>query len=374
MAGIYIHIPFCKQKCHYCNFFSVASEKNKDQFIIALLKEIALQKDYLDGEEVETIYFGGGTPSILSVDEIRMVLDEISKFHQIGTGTEITLEANPDDLDKKKVFELRKTPVNRLSIGVQSFFKEDHKYLNRIHTGYQASLSISYAKEVGFDNISIDLIYGIPTLTKEKWLANLNKFFSFNLQHLSAYALTVEPKTALEILINKGKMKPVNENSIVGHFKQLITLMNKQGFFHYEISNFCREGFYSKHNKSYWVGKKYLGLGPSAHSFNGKSRQWNVSNISKYISEIEMKKIPAEKENLTTIQKYNEYILTSMRTIWGIDSNYIKKHFGEEFLSYFEFHIKEYIKSGKVIRKQDKFFLSDNGKLFADGIASGLFR
>jgi len=374
MAGIYIHIPFCKQKCHYCNFFSVASEKYKDQFIIALHKEIALQKDYLDGEEIETIYFGGGTPSILSFDEILMVLDEISKFHQIGMGAEITLEANPDDLNKEKVLELRKTPINRLSIGVQSFFKEDLKYLNRIHTGYQASLSISYAKEAGFDNISIDLIYGIPTLTKEKWLANLNKFFSFNLQHLSAYALTVEPKTALEILINKGKMKPVDENSIVGHFKQLINLMNKQGFIHYEISNFCREGFYSKHNKSYWFGKKYLGLGPSAHSFNGKSRQWNVSNILKYISEIEMKKIPAEKENLTTIQKYNDYILTSMRTIWGIDSNYIKKHFGEEFLFHSEFHIKEYIKSGKVIRKQDKFFLSDNGKLFADGIAAGLFR
>ena len=373
MAGIYIHIPFCKQKCHYCNFYSVASEKNKTAFLEALTKEIELQKHYLGNEIIETIYFGGGTPSVLSADEINHLFQKIQTNYTISDKAEITFEANPDDLTRSYLRLLKRTLINRLSIGVQSFIKDDLKYLNRVHSANQAHNCIKEAQEAGFQNLSVDLIYGIPTLSETSWYKNLEVFFELNLPHLSAYALTIEPKTALDVLIRKQKTKPVEENRILEHFKILLDQMKENGYIHYEISNFCKEPFYSLHNKNYWFRKSYLGLGPSAHSFNGNSRQWNVSNIQKYISSIKSGEIPKEIEALTTEQKYNEYILTSLRTIWGSDSNYILKQFGVSYLNDFKRGIEKHVIDNKVHVEDHWYCLTDSGKLFADGIAADLF-
>lgn len=373
MAGIYIHIPFCKQKCHYCNFYSLTSEKYRSVFIDVLIKEIALQKNYLKGEEIETIYFGGGTPSLLSSYEIKRIIDNLALFHNINTDAEITLEANPDDITREKITELRKTPVNRFSIGIQSFFDEDLKYLNRVHSGREAGLSVKTVLDAGFENMSIDLIYGIPTLSNEQWQANIEKFFSFGIPHLSSYALTVEPKTALEVLIRKGKIKNVDEEKAVRQFRILMRTMKEKDFIHYEISNFSREGFYSKHNRSYWQGKKYLGLGPSAHSFDGNSRQWNISNLSKYIEAVNAGGKIVEKEILTKEQKYNEYVMTSLRTIWGTNTKYILEEFGKTLENHYFKGVRKHIKAGFVMQDNTVFRLTDRGKIFADGIASDLF-
>lgn len=373
MAGVYFHIPFCRQKCHYCNFFSVASLKDKDKLFQALLQEIILQKKYLDDEPIDTIYFGGGTPSLLTSDEINQIIDVLARHHFIVDEPEITLEANPDDLISDKFDDLKKTSVNRLSIGVQSFFEDDLKYLNRVHSAEQAEVSIKKAQEAGFTNISIDLIYGIPTLTDQSWIYNLETFFSMNLPHLSAYALTVEPKTALDLLISRGKMKPVEEEVVVSHFNFLMMEMKKNGFLHYEISNFCREPHFSKHNRSYWSGKKYLGLGPSAHSYNESSRQWNVSSIEKYVNAIENFTIPATSEMLTLDQLYDEYVLTSLRTMWGTDAGFIRKHYGHKYSSHFLKRVEPFFLQNKLVNKGEKYLLTDAGKLFADGIAAELF-
>ncbi len=373
MAGIYIHIPFCKQKCHYCNFYSLASVKYRDVFVDILLKEIELQKDYLSGETIETIYFGGGTPSLLSVGEIKRIIDELAVFHNINNNAEITLEANPDDINPKKVAGLRQTPINRFSIGVQSFFDDELQYLHRIHSGQDAEISVRTVKDAGFTNLSIDLIYGNPVMRDEKWKLNIEKFFDLEIPHLSAYALTVEPKTALDVLIRKGKMKNVDDNTAANHFMILTEKMKEQGFIHYEISNFSKKGFHSEHNTSYWQGKKYLGLGPSAHSFDGDSRQWNVSNLSKYIEGVKNGGIIVEKETLTTEQKYNEYVMTSLRTIWGTDLKYIRDSFGEGFENHYLKKTRPHLQMGNVLRENDIFKLTESGKLFADGITSDLF-
>ena len=373
MAGIYIHIPFCKKKCNYCNFFSVASLKNKDAFIKSLKKEIEIQKDYLQNDKIDTIYFGGGTPSLLSVSEISEILEQINRFHKINYKPEITLESNPDDLSKQKIKELRQTPINRLSIGIQSFFEEDLKYLDRTHDSVQAESAIKNLQDTGFDNLTIDLIYGIPTSTKMMWEQNLEKFFSFRIPHLSAYSLTVEQKTILYHQIKKQKLNPPEENKSIEQFKILLEKSRENNFIHYEISNFAKEGYFSKHNSSYWLGKNYLGLGPSAHSFNGISRQWNISNITKYIEMKNNKNIIVEKEILTKDQQYNEYILISLRTIWGCDTGHIKKAFGEKYYDFFIKSSKKFITKNKIIKRENKFILSEEGKLFADGIAAEMF-
>ena len=342
-------------------------------FIEALKKEIDLQKGYLGNEIIETIYFGGGTPSVLSAEEINQLFHQIQSNFSISEKAEITFEANPDDLTKSYLQSLKSTPINRLSIGVQSFIEEDLKYLNRVHTASQAYNSIKRAQDTGFENMSIDLIYGIPTLTPDNWNKNLDTFFELTLTHLSAYALTVEPKTALEVLIRKQKIKPVEEDRILDHFKILLEQMKQKGYIHYEISNFCKEPYYSMHNKNYWFRKSYLGLGPSAHSFNGDSRQWNISNIQKYISSVSTGEIPKEIEILSIDQKFNEYILTSLRTIWGVDPNYIHKQFGMSYLRRFEGGIKKHITENNINLKDQRYCLTDSGKLFADGIASDLF-
>ncbi len=373
MAGIYLHIPFCKQKCHYCNFFSVASLKHRAEFLASLLNEIGERKDYLGEEEVTTIYFGGGTPSLLSATELRRILDALADNFKLSAAPEITLEANPDDVSKAWLKELKTTPVNRLSIGIQSFFDDDLEYLNRVHNAQQAREVVEQARDAGYPNLTIDLIYGIPGLSMEKWQKNLETFFSMEIPHLSAYALTVEARTALHHLIEKKKLPAPDEQESVDHFRLLQKLTAEKGYQHYEISNFSLPGHYSKHNSIYWLGGNYLGLGPSAHSFNGTSREWNVSNLGKYVSGEWHSGSEVEKEILTAVQRYNEYVMTSLRTMWGCDSTHIRNGFGDSFADYFLKGTARFIDRGWLRSEGSAFFLTDEGKLFADGVASALF-
>lgn len=375
MAGIYIHIPFCKHKCNYCNFFTVASTKYRTVFVDALLREMELRQDYIKNENVNTIYFGGGTPSMLNPDEINLILKKADEIFKLNSDLEITLEANPDDLTKEKAKDLKNyTSINRFSIGIQSFFDDDLLYLDRVHTATEAKTAIENVLKAGFKNLTIDLIYGIPGLTIEKWNKNLDQFFSYNIPHLSSYSLTVEPKTALQHQINKQKRAAVDEALSIQHFEILQKRALENGYIHYEISNFAKEGFYSKHNSIYWLGDHYLGLGPSAHSFNGKSRQWNVSAIKKYIDADITEKIVSEKEFLTVNQLFNEYVMTSLRTSWGCDMEHIKNIFGATYTNHFVNNIERFVKEEKVIKTNNKYTLTAKGKLFADGIASELMR
>ena len=374
MAGIYIHIPFCKQKCHYCNFYSTVSHKYQKDFVGSLTREIASRKEYLGQEKIHTIYFGGGTPSMLSMDEISYIINLIDYRFDVASNAEITLEANPDDLDKDKIKDIKNyTPVNRLSIGIQSFFDDDLHYLNRVHSSKQAQNAIENVIKAGFNNLTIDLIYGIPTLSNSKWKENLKRFFDYKIPHLSSYSLTVESKTALDVLIKKKKIENIVEAESIEHFKILVEQTNKNSFINYEISNFALEGHYSKHNSIYWLGGHYLGLGPSAHSYNGKSRQWNVMSIKRYCEEKLIENIVDEKENLNKDQMYNEYVLTSLRTSWGCDTEHIKNVFGDLYSRHFATNITNALKENKVICKGNIYTLTNEGKLFADGIASSLF-
>ncbi len=374
MAGIYIHIPFCKQACHYCDFHFSISTKYKELFLKSLNKEIYLQKKYLENEVIKTIYLGGGTPSMLSQSELGFIFDTLYKTFEIANDAEITLEANPDDLTKNKINELNALPINRLSIGIQSFDDQDLKLMNRAHTSSEALRSVLLAQDKGLDNITIDLMYGLPTLSNQNWKNNLRKAFELNVNHISAYCLTIEPKTALADFIKKGKINNVDEQQSSEQFEIMLDEMNTAGFIQYEISNFCKNNFYSKHNSNYWLKENYLGLGPSAHSFNGTSRQWNVSNNHLYIQSLEKNQLNFEMENLTTAQQYNEYVLTSLRTMWGTDLNYIKQNLGEDFFDYCLNEVEKYIKTNKISRKENKLFLTNQGKLIADKIASDLFK
>lgn len=373
MASIYIHIPFCKQACHYCDFHFSTSLKLKDSFLNALKKEIELRKDYLERENISTVYFGGGTPSLLSSEEITEIVDELKKYHKISSGAEITLEANPDDLTSEKINELGRTPVNRLSIGIQSFFDEDLKFMNRAHNAKEALQSVTNAQSAGFNNISIDLIYGTPGLSNERWKQNLKTAFELGVKHISAYNLTVEPKTPLAHFVKTGKAKNVDEKQSEDQFNILMDEMKKNNFIQYEISNFCKDGWYSKHNSSYWKKEKYLGLGPSAHSFNGNTRQWNIANTPLYIKSLEENNLNFEEEILTPEQKYNDYILTTLRTMWGTDLWEVKKSFGSKMKEYCLNEAQEYLKSESLKLEGNKLILTDKGKLLADRIASDLF-
>lgn len=373
MAGIYLHIPFCKQACHYCDFHFSTSSKNKDAFIIALKKEILLQKHYLDNEAISTIYFGGGTPSLLTYDDLMGIFEALHKHYSIDENAEITLEANPDDLTVRKINELKKTSINRLSIGIQSFYDQDLKWMNRAHNSTQAKESIKIAQGEGFENISIDLIYGVPTLSNDRWTQNTELALNANIQHISAYCLTVEPRTALADFIKKGKSKNIDETQGSEHFKILLDELTAGDFIQYEISNFCKEGFISKHNSSYWSKKKYLGLGPSAHSYNGNSRQWNIRNNIQYIESLDKNQLQFEKEILTEKNNYNEYVMTSLRTMWGSDLNFIKNNFPESYSLHIQKEVRQYIDSGAVQNNDGKLMLTVAGKLLADRIASDLF-
>lgn len=373
MAGLYVHIPFCVSKCAYCAFYSMPSLKMKGAFMKALLSEMASRVPYLNGEQVNTVYFGGGTPSILSVEELDVILRAIRQHYRVSDQAEFTLEANPDTLSLDYLSALRKAGVNRLSIGIQSFFDEDLRYLSRRHDSTHARQCIGWARQAGFDNLSLDLIYGLPTATAERWRQNLDLFFETGAQHLSAYALTVEPNTILEKQIATGKALPVREDDAVRDYEILVERAAKEGFVHYEISNFARPGFRSKHNCSYWNRTPYIGFGPAAHSFDGNSRQWNVAHLQHYIDGIEAGHPDFEQETLTPEQRYDEYVMTTLRTMWGIDLKYMKRELGERFSTYCERQAESLVSQGRLTRTNEFLHLDDRQMLFADGIAAELF-
>jgi oxygen-independent coproporphyrinogen-3 oxidase len=336
MAGIYIHIPFCKQACSYCDFHFSTKLTNKKFVLSAIEKELELRSNYIGKELVETIYIGGGTPSLLNEVELQSIFHAVLHNYNVSENAEITLEANPDDLTKEKLKELKQTPINRLSIGVQSFFEEDLRFMNRAHNATEALESIQNAKMVGFDNLSIDLIFGSQTTTNEMWQKNLDTFFDLDLNHLSAYSLTVEEKTALAHNVAKGKVEDVDDEKNHTQYLMLQNTIRQQGFEQYELSNYCKNESYSKHNTSYWQGKKYLGIGPSAHSFDGASRQWNVRNNSLYLKAIQNKTNYFEKEELTEIDRYHELLITSLRTKRGIDVKFLEAHFSDFIVRHFQ--------------------------------------
>jgi len=373
MAGIYIHIPFCKCKCHYCNFFSLASQKQKEPFLSAMLKEIDLTKEYLQREPVHTIYFGGGTPSLYHPEQLQEIIAALTNIYPLQNNCEITIEINPEDLTPEFVGQLKESSFNRFSIGIQSFFDEELNYLGRNHSAEQGLDSIKLLQDKGFRNISIDLIYGIPGTTPESWQKNLDLAFALEVPHISCYALTIEQKTPLSWMINQKKAAPVDDES---QTDQLILLMEKaegKGFLQYEISNFCKPGHHAIHNTNYWKGVPYLGLGPSAHSFNRISRRWNVANLTDYLNGISNGTTVFNEEILTTNQQYNEYVMTSLRTMWGCRSEKIISDFGMSYFNHFSKNAIPLIDFGLLMESEGIFLLTAEGKLFADRIASDLF-
>lgn len=368
MSGIYLHIPFCNSKCAYCGFYSVPSLKRKEAFLEALKQEVVSRKDYLHGETIETIYFGGGTPSLLKVDEIGDLLRLVKNSYAVADHSEITLEANPDTLSISYLKDLKALGVNRLSIGIQSFFDNDLKYLSRRHNAEHARQCVAMAKEAGFDNISLDLIYGLPTSDADQWNRNLDLFFKMEVPHLSAYALTLEPNSILTRQIGMGNTIPVNEEDAVRDYEILCRRVSEEGFLHYEISNFCKPGMHSRHNASYWFGVPYAGFGPSAHSYDGTSRQWNDAHLEHYLEAC-----PFEKEDLSPEQQYDEYVMLRLRTMWGIDLKYLKREMGERFSVYCEQKAQPLIAQGRLTQIREFLYLNDQQMLFADGIAEALF-
>jgi oxygen-independent coproporphyrinogen-3 oxidase len=373
MSGIYIHIPFCKQACHYCDFHFSTSLKKKGDLIEALAKELELRKDEFKNTTVATIYFGGGTPSLLSNTELQFIIDSVYKHYRVSEFPEITLEANPDDLSEKRIQELSKTPINRLSIGIQSFFEADLKLMNRAHNAEEAKACLEEATK-HFDNISLDLIYGIPNASNAQWLENIETALSYNIHHISSYALTVEPKTALASFIKKGIIDNVDDEQAHEQFHILKDKLEASGFVHYELSNFGKDGYFSKNNSAYWQGKSYVGIGPSAHSFNGTQRGWNVSNNSKYIKAISQNELPIELETLTLTDQYNEYIMTGLRTIWGVSLEKVEQDFGMVFRAYLIEQSKIFINQQLLYIDDEHLRVTKTGQFLSDGIASELFK
>jgi oxygen-independent coproporphyrinogen-3 oxidase len=372
MAGIYIHIPFCRKACHYCNFHFSTSANNIPAMAQAITTEAVLRKDYIN-EKIATIYFGGGTPSLLQIDDLRLQIDTLRDLFDVENHAEITLEANPDDINAEKLAAWKAAGINRLSIGVQSFFDEDLQWMNRAHNATQAVQSIQLAQREGFNNITIDLIYGTPTLTDEHWQQNVETAIALNIPHLSCYALTVEPKTALEKMIAANKIANVDAEKQGRHFELLMQWAQAAGYEHYEISNFAKPGMQSRHNSSYWQGKQFLGLGPSAHSFNGSSRQWNIANNALYLKSIEQGIVPFEIEQLTPTQQLNEYIMTSLRTIEGLSLLHVQQRWGLPARELIEKEASPFLQDGRMLQRGGQLVLTRQGKLFADGIAAALF-
>jgi len=372
MSGIYIHIPFCKQACHYCDFHFSTSIKHKTRMVDALCKEIELRKEEID-DEIQTIYFGGGTPSLLTSEQMEHIIDTVRDHYEVSQYPEITLEANPDDLSETIINELAESSVNRLSIGVQSFFEEDLLLMNRAHNAGEALHCIELAK-AQFENYSIDLIYGIPGMTEERWLKNLQKALAYNVPHISCYALTVEPKTVLEKFIKKGIVAPVNDEMAQKHHDVLVAETEKAGLDNYEFSNFGKPGFYSENNMGYWHGESYIGIGPSAHSYNGESRSWNVANNTKYMKAIEEDSLPLEREMLSITDKYNEYVMTRLRTMWGISLNEVQQSFGSEYYEQLLKQAEPHIANELLFFGEGFITVTKKGKFLSDGIASDLFQ
>ena len=376
MSGIYIHIPFCKQACHYCDFHFSTSMKKKDEMVLALAKELQLRKDEFQYDAefpcIETIYFGGGTPSVLNVEDIKLLIDTVRQNYPVSQNPEITLEANPDDLSEENLKAFAAIGINRLSIGIQSFFEEDLKLMHRAHDSVQAKKCLELATRY-FDNISLDLIYGIPGMTNERWRQNIETALSFGIPHISSYALTVEPKTALNKLIQTGKVAAPKDEVAQEHFLILVETLEANGFLHYELSNFGKENYFSRNNSAYWLGKKYLGIGPSAHSYDGVSRSWNVANNALYLKAIQKGELPREVELLSQEDRYNEYIMTGLRTIWGVSLVRIEQEFGTDYLNYLKQQSQKFIHDGLLIITDGILKPTLKGKFLTDGIASDLF-
>ena len=372
MSGIYIHIPFCKQACHYCDFHFSTNLGKKEEMVSALCKELELRKDEFANETVETIYFGGGTPSVLSGEEIKKMITTVFVHYSVSENSEITLEANPDDLSTHKIMQLANSPINRLSIGIQSFFEDDLIWMNRAHNAQEAEKCLKEASE-HFGNISVDLIYGIPGMDVARWQQNIAKALSFDIPHISSYALTVEPKTVLAHMIKTGKVENVDDEAAERHFHILVDTLEKEGFINYEISNFGKEGFFSKNNSAYWQGKKYMGIGPSAHSFDGNRRGWNIRNNTKYLKGIQAGDLTMETEYLSRTDRYNEYIMTGLRTMWGVSLSKIKTEFGEKYSDYVMRQSQNKISEQLLIWDGDVILATKKGKFLVDGIAADLF-
>ncbi|NVJ63069.1 MAG: radical SAM family heme chaperone HemW [Flavobacteriaceae bacterium] len=371
MAGIYLHIPFCRQACSYCDFHFSTSLKHKDELLDAMKRELLMRNQELK-IPLQSIYFGGGTPSVLSTVEIEELIDLIKSNFILDTEVEITLEANPDDLTKEKVEELAKSSINRLSVGIQSFRDADLQLMNRAHNALEAEESLELISK-NFELFTLDLIYGIPGLTDEDWERNIRKALSYNPKHISAYALTVEEKTALEYQIRKKKVAPIDENLAQEQFFILKSILEEEGFEHYEISNFAKDGSYAINNTAYWKGEPYLGIGPSAHSFDQKNRSWNISNNAKYIKSIRQGVLPLEQEQLSVWESYNEYVMTGLRTMWGIRLEELKSKFSEELFNYFIKSSAAKIELNILIKEKGSIYIHPSKLFFADGIASDLF-
>lgn len=371
MAGIYIHIPFCKKACHYCNFHFSTNLRQGSEMIDCILKEIDLRFDYIK-ESIESIYFGGGTPSILPIYEIDKLLQKIYDQYNVLDSAEITIEANPDDLNIQVLKDMNRIGINRLSIGVQSFHDSDLIFMNRAHDAKMAINCLDWIKKAGFDNYSVDLIYGSPTTSHRQWESNLAVLLKHEVPHISAYALTVEPKTALELMIKKGKCKAVNNDHIAQQFSILQDVLEAAHYEHYEISNFCRDHKYAKHNTNYWKGEKYIGLGPAAHSFDGRHRQWNISHNIKYIQAIQQGKLCCEKESLSPQDTFNEYIMTGLRTQWGIELSKINQLLDKNFEDWYE-SLNNLLDKGLIQKKGDRLLLDKHAKIISDTVISDLF-
>ena len=367
---IYLHVPFCKQKCSYCNFHFSTSLNYKEEMVAAIKKEIGLRRGEWDGQDLKSLYFGGGTPSILTVDELQSIVDEVLKYYTFDSEIEITLEANPDDLDQQFLKGLSKTPFNRLSIGTQSFFDEDLKLMNRAHNSGEAESSIKRAQDFGFENISIDLIYGAPTSNFEIWKQNLDKTIELQVPHVSSYALTIEPKTALHTWISQGKIAAPKEAEQHEEFFYMSDFLKGHGFDHYEISNFGKPGFHSKHNSAYWKYQAYLGIGPSAHSYNGRNeRSWNIANNQLYMNSLNKGVVPRETEVLAEKEQFNERLMIGLRTTWGVDLSAMRAQFSAELLEYFHHEIKSKLEDGLLVIENDHLVIPEKHWFLADGIA-----
>ena len=372
MAGIYLHIPFCKTRCIYCDFYSTTRSEEKNRYISALCRELQLRKSYLGDEQLETIYFGGGTPSQLTRQDFEKIFNSIEKEYSLKQCKEITLEANPDDLTPEYIKELSSLPFNRISIGIQTFNEQTLRLLKRRHTAEQAIRTVKECRLAGFQNISIDLMYGLPGETVETWEADLGQAISLNVEHISAYHLIYEEGTPLYEMLLKHKVEEVDEESSVKFFALMIERLAQAGYQHYEISNFCKPDKHSLHNSSYWTEKKYMGCGPSAHSFNGNSRQWNVSSLDQYIAGIEDGSPVIEIEELSITTQYNDYVITSLRTMWGLSLKHLKEKFGTELVQYCLCNAKKHLDTGKLEIRNDTLFLTKEGIFVSDGIMSDL--
>lgn len=370
MAGIYLHIPFCKRKCAYCDFYSVANTQYIDEFVSAICKETALQKEYLNNESIQTIYFGGGTPSMLRKNQIDKILENINKHFTVDQNNEITIEANPDDLNIEYIKDLKSLGVNRLSIGIQLFIDDQLKLMKRIHSVNEAVKSVKYVQDIGIHNISIDLIYGLPNLSLNQWKENIIKAIDLNIQHISAYHLTIEPKTLFYKYVNQNKIKLPSDDESLKQFKMLKSETAKNGFIQYEISNFALDGFLSLHNTNYWNDVKYLGLGPSAHSYNLTSRQWNIQNLHEYLHAISKGQLANETEILNENEKFNDFLITSLRTMWGVDFQKLKSKFGEKHQNIFLNTAKTFLNKNLLKKSSDNYILTDKGMFISDNIMS----